>query len=110
MADGYVILKSNSYLIIRCTHKKYPFPYKKAYINQIGNFDYVDIIGDMIIKLIENNATGVFNVGTNKKSMYDLAIKSNPIVEKTTELYNKTTPTDVSMSLSKIKKFLSVDN
>ena len=110
LADGYVILKSNSYLIIRCTHKKYPFPYKKAYINQIGNFDYVDIIGDMIIKLIENNATGVFNVGTNKKSMYDLAIKSNPIVEKTTELYNKTTPTDVSMSLSKIKKFLSVDN
>lgn len=106
LAEGYVILKSNSYLIIRCTHKKSPFQYKKAYSNQIGNFDYVEIIGDLIAKLIKKDAEGIFNVGTDKKSMYDLALKSNPNVEKTEELYNKTTPTNVSMKIDKLKKFL----
>ena len=49
---------------MRCTHKENPFNYNKGYTNQIGNFDYVDKVSDIIINLIEGNANGVYNIGT----------------------------------------------
>lgn len=106
LGEGYVILKCKSHLIIRCTHKKYPFTYEKAYTNQIGNFDYVDKIGDIISDLIIKNAEGIFNVGTSEKTMYDLAIKSKPDVIGTEDLHHETTPKNVTMKLEKLKKFL----
>lgn len=107
LGEGYVILKAKSYLVIRCTHKKFPFPYNTAYVNQIGNFDYVEVIGDLITSLVLLDASGTFNVGTEKKSMYDLAKESNPNVIPTEDLHHITTPTNVSMKTEKLKKFLT---
>jgi len=106
LGEGYVLLRSKNYLIIRTTQKKAPFTYPKAYINQIGNFDYVDKIGDLIIRLIESGTTGIYNVGTDKKSMYDLALQTNDKVFATMDLFDPTTPTNVTMDLSKMDKFL----
>lgn len=106
LGEGYVLLRSKNYLIIRATQKKKPFPFRKAYINQIGNFDYVDTIGDLIISLIEKDAVGIYNVGTKKKSMFELAKITNTEVEPTEELFDPTTPTNTSMNLSKMDLFL----
>jgi dTDP-4-dehydrorhamnose reductase len=110
LGEGYVILKSKTYLVIRCSHKKSPFTYNKAYVNQIGNFDYVNVIGDLITELIIRNTKGIFNVGTEKKSMYDLAKKTNPGVEQTEDLYHQTTPGNVTMKIEKLNKFLKNGN
>ena len=62
-------LVCDNYLILRCTHKNFPFPYNEAFVDRIGNFDYTNVIADIIIKMIEKNAQGLFNIGTEKKSM-----------------------------------------
>jgi dTDP-4-dehydrorhamnose reductase len=106
LGEGYVLLRSNNYLIIRATQKKKPFSYPMAYINQIGNFDYVDKIGDLVIKLIELDANGIYNVGTDKKSMYNLALQTNNKVIATMDLFDSSTPSNTSMNLSKLNSFL----
>jgi dTDP-4-dehydrorhamnose reductase len=93
LADGYIELKSKNYLILRATHKPTPFPYEGAWINQLGNFDYVDVIASMMVKLIKGKANGVFNVGTEFKSMYTLAKQTNP---KVNPIYN----TDIRIPLN----------
>ena len=44
LADAYIELRSKNYLICRETHKPKPFPYESAWVDQIGNFDYIDKI------------------------------------------------------------------
>jgi dTDP-4-dehydrorhamnose reductase len=73
LADGYVELRSNKYLIVRTTHKPSPFPYDKAWLDQIGNFDYVTVIASLIIKLVDREVVGIINVGTQMKSVFELA-------------------------------------
>lgn len=107
LGEGYVLLRSKNYLVVRATQKKSPFPFSKAYTNQIGNFDYVDKIGELIIKLIELDASGIYNVGTEKKSMFDLALRTNKEVLPSEELFDPTTPTDLSMDLTKLDNFLN---
>tara|TARA_B100000427_G_C15496860_1_gene590216 strand:+ start:302 stop:994 length:693 start_codon:yes stop_codon:yes gene_type:complete len=81
LADAYIENFSKNYLICRMTHKPKPFPFDKAWKNQIGNFDYVDEQVKRLIKLIEVGATGVVNIGGEDTSMYELALKTNPKVE-----------------------------
>ena len=101
MGDGLVQLLSKDYLLIRCMHKPKPFPYEKAWVDQIGNFDYVDIISTHIIGLISINKSGVYNVGTELKSIYDMAKKTrevDPILAPTNS------PKNIAMSINKLKK------
>jgi dTDP-4-dehydrorhamnose reductase len=44
LADEYILLKNNNFLICRCSFKPNPFPYEKAWVDHIGNFDYVNVI------------------------------------------------------------------
>jgi hypothetical protein len=82
-------------------HKPNPFPYDKAWIDQIGNFDYVDVITSMIINLVKRGDCGLYNVGTKLKSIYDLAKKTNigvlPILSP------QNAPKDITMDISKLK-------
>lgn len=100
LADGYIELKSHSYLIIRATHKPSPFPYDKAWIDQLGNFDTVDVIAQGIIKAIQKEVTGILNVGTEFKSMYKLAKKTNPKVSPARN-NNIIIPLNTSMDVTK---------
>lgn len=76
LADSYIELKGKEYLIVRCGHKPNPFPYEKAFVNVSGNFDYVNVIAEMIVDLIKKDAKGIYNVGTHDKSIYMLAQKT----------------------------------
>ena len=105
LSDGLVQLRSKNFLLIRCSHKPYPFQYDGAWIDYIGNFDYVDVIADLIIKSIVKGLSGLYNLGTEVKSMYEMASEtSNPLKTITPSHI----PNNVSMDISKIKKDLSI--
>jgi len=103
LADGYIQLKSKNYLICRESHKPYPFPYPFAWNDQITNGDYVNVIAGLIIKLINKNATGVYNVGTNKKTWY-YHTKDEFNTKPTNRVEGA--PIDISMDISKMENFL----
>jgi hypothetical protein len=106
LGDGLVQLLSNDYLICRCTHKPTPFPYENAWSDQIGNFDYVNEISSIIIKLINENNSGVFNVGTETKTMYALASKTKNVTPAESPNH---VPKNTTMSLDKLNSpFFSV--
>lgn len=100
LSDGLVQLRSNNYLICRLSHKPYPFPYDEAWMDIKTNCDYVNVIAELVIKLIKNNSTGVFNVGTEVKTIYDLAMKTRNVIPISKPDY---APDDVSMNIDKLK-------
>ena len=101
LGDGYVQAKLEDYLLLRTNFKPRPFQWTSAWDDIKGNFDYVDIISKMIIELIKKEALGVYNVGTESKTYYDLAIQTLPNCKRD---YSKTIsrPTDITMNLKKI--------
>lgn len=103
LADAYIELKSKNYLICRETHKPKPFPYETAWIDQIGNFDYVDTIAFIIIQLIHSNAIGIYNVGTNLKSIFTLASSTRNV---TPSLKPVNVPSNTSMNINKLNNIL----
>jgi len=101
LGDGYVQAKLNDYLLVRTNFKPKPFPWKFAW-GVKGNFDYVDVISDLIVKLIKKKALGVYNVGTEIKSYYELAKQT----VKDCELMNNTNinpPPNITMNINKMK-------
>ena len=105
LGDAHVQLKSNHYLLIRCGHKVKPFAYDKAFTDMYGNFDYVDKIASLIIKLVNNRKKGLINLGTNVKSMHDLAHKTKPDVLES-KCSNELMPKNITMNISKLEDIL----
>lgn len=105
VGDAIVQLRSNDYLICRLSHKPNPFPYETAWSDIHTNCDSVDIISNLVINLIEKKCIGVYNVGTEVKSIYDIAKKSN----KNIKSINKPAwvPNDISMSINKLNNKLN---
>ena len=101
LADAYIQLKEKDYLIIRCGHKPNPFPYPKVFDNISGNFDYTNVIAGKVVQLIEKGVKGVYNVGTEEKTLFSLAKQTNKkiITTKTPEYM----PTKLEMNLNKSK-------
>ena len=104
LADEYISQWSRHYLICRGTHKQKPFQHELGWRNQKGNFDYVDVIAGLIIKLIEKNAVGLYNVGTEEKTMLELARRTRHV--KGCHCPDGV-PKDVTMNLDKLNSFLS---
>ena len=102
LADGYIETFSDNYLIGRMGHKPKPFPYEKAWKNQIGNFDYVDEQVKRLIKLINNGDSGIVNVGGEVMSMYELAKQTKKDVEPNE--CDFPVPNNVTMSINEIFK------
>lgn len=106
LADGYIQLKMSKYLIFRGTHKKTPFEYDLGMVEQIGNFDYVDVMADLMGNLVLKNKEGIYNIGTEKKSAYELGIKTRKDIKKYYGKFFDSQPTDLSMNVDKLKKAL----
>ena len=102
LADAYIELKARDYLIVRCSHKPNPFPYPKAFANVKGNFDYVDVISKQIIKLIKDDAKGIYNIGTRSKTLYMLAQQTKPMIPPDVAPDNM--PNELNMNLTKFNK------
>ncbi len=107
LADGLVQLASAEYLLIRATHKRIPFQYAQAWTTQTGNFDYVTVISEIIIELIEKGARGLYNVGTETKTMYELAKRTKHDVMPAQSKANENTPTNTTMDTTKLYTFLA---
>jgi dTDP-4-dehydrorhamnose reductase len=106
LADGYIEnFSDNNYLICRMTHKPNPFPYDKAWNNQIGNFDYVDKQVKRLIELINKDATGIVNVGREVVSMYELAKETKKDVEQNECDYP--VPEVLTMNIDKMENILN---
>ena len=103
LSDGLIQLRSENYLLIRCSHKPSPFVYDSAWIDYVGNFDYVDTIATLIIECINKDLSGVYNLGTEVKTMFDLASKTNVVVKSFTPSH---VPKNLSMDLTKLKSSL----
>lgn len=99
LADQYISLMCDDYLICRELHKINNFSPKQVW-DVVTNGDRVKNIAPLIIKLINKKATGIFNVGTKRKTYLDLCpgretIPPPPYV-----------PKDTSMCIDKLNKFL----
>jgi dTDP-4-dehydrorhamnose reductase len=99
ISDAYVQVRSKDYLMFRCSFKPKPFPYEKAFVNIMGNFDYVDVLAKQMIGLIIEERTGVWNIGTEFKSVYELAIQTREVVDFS---YSSQLPI-IEMDLTKYK-------
>ena len=100
LADEHIQQNHDKYLICRELHKPNPFPYEKVWKVQTSG-DTVDKIAELIIKLINTDAQGVFNVGTGDKWLRELAPNAEEI-EAPVHV-----PKDTRMNLDKLNKWLS---
>jgi dTDP-4-dehydrorhamnose reductase len=105
LADTYIKSFSKNYLICRLSHKPYPFPYDSAWYDVKTNADYTPVISDLVIQLVNNQAVGVYNVGTETKTIYHLASQSRKDVKLI--LSPPHVPKNVTMNLSKLNNFLN---
>jgi dTDP-4-dehydrorhamnose reductase len=103
IGDAHVELECNKFLICRLSHKPSPFQYESAWTDVITNADYTPKIVDLLVKLINKNVNGVFNVGTDKKTIYDLALQTKEVKKI---LSPEKTPKNVTMNLNKLLNFL----
>ena len=101
LADEYVKLRNNSYLICRLLHKPNDFYYPKVWdVKTTG--DKVNKIAKIVIELINKNAEGIFNVGTGDKDLCELSPDSE-VIDPPAYV-----PKDTRMNLSKLNNFLNL--
>jgi dTDP-4-dehydrorhamnose reductase len=104
LADEYLKEHAKNYLICRLSHKPYPFPYESAWADVVTNADYTPVIAGLVIELIKNGAEGLYNVGTERKTIYELAQRTNKNVNKI--ISPPHVPKNVTMNISKMENFL----
>ena len=104
LADEYLKEHAKNYLICRLSHKPYPFPYDSAWVDVITNADYTPVISGLVIELIKNGAEGLYNVGTERKTIYELAQRTNKNVKNIVSPPH--VPKNISMNVSKMENFL----
>lgn len=78
-----VSILCKDYLILRTLFKPNPYPWDYAFHDQVTHGDYVDVIAPLIAGIVTNwNKRGskVLHVGTEKKTMLELARRTKPDV------------------------------
>lgn len=88
-------------LIIRTSFGSSDYPYEFAYVNRFVSKDYVDVIAPIIKDLVLSDETGVINVGTGDKTLYEYAIERNPSVKEMTQREGQI----FVMDTTKLRKF-----
>tara|TARA_R110000868_G_scaffold287922_1_gene548271 strand:- start:641 stop:1333 length:693 start_codon:yes stop_codon:yes gene_type:complete len=107
LGDAHVQMAADNYLICRESHKPYPFLYKQAWSNQHTNGDYVPVIADLIIQLINKDVKGAYNVGTEIKTWFNHTkeeFNTRPVSKP------EQAPADITMNLTKLKNALKGTN
>ncbi len=59
--------------VIRTAFFEYEFPYEAAFYDQFTSKDYLDIIGPKILNILYNHKYGIYHIGSNRKSLYEIA-------------------------------------
>ena len=90
-----------NHLIIRTSFGR-SFSYRQAFVDKWTNKDYVERIAPMIYDAAVSPMTGVLNLGTKRKTLYDHAVEANQEVKGVRlEETHFNTPVDSSMNLQK---------
>lgn len=91
--------------ILRLSFKPVIWPYKIAFDDVYTNADTVDKIASQVTRFVlKSPPGGVYNLGTPRKTLYQLAVCNNPDVEKgmlSEQLLPYTLKKEVSMDLTK---------
>ncbi len=104
--------KKTTSLIIRTLLKPRPFEHPAACIDQYTSGDYVDIIAKEIMIAInfwnkkkdDYSGYDIINVGTGRKSTFDLAKQTRDVIPITIESVGVRLPKDTSLDLTKWTK------
>lgn len=82
---GELLIKNlaKNYLIIRTLFKPNPWPFEYAFTDQMTQGDYIDVIAPKVAKAIKgwNGESKTIYVGTERKSMFELAKRTRPNVK-----------------------------
>lgn len=98
-------------LIIRTSFKPndlWETKYDKAFVDLYTSADYVDVIAKDIALAVDSDLSGIVNIGTERKSIYELAASRYPGVGKMSiaEVSDKVRlPTDISMNIDRFLEF-----
>jgi len=94
---------AKNYLIIRTLFKAVPYPYDKAFTDKFTNGDEVTTIAPLVAKKIKDwlkndLSSQTVNIGTGRKTFYDIAVKSKPNIKKCSinDIKDVVLPTDTS--------------
>ena len=94
---------AENYLIIRTLFKAVPYPYDKAFTDKWTNGDEVTTIAPLVVKkifdwFINDLSNQTVNIGTGRKTFYDIARKSKPNIKKCSikDIKDVVLPTDTS--------------
>lgn len=91
-----------NHLIIRTSFGKSTFDYPEAFVDKWASKDYVDKLAGKIYEASLSPLTGVLNLGTERKTLYDYAKERNsdvkPIKIESSAFF---TPADTSLNLQK---------
>jgi len=107
LADIAVQHVSSKFLICRLSFKKKGvWPYPKAFIDQYTSRDTVDVIAKQLLNATFSGLCGVVHLGTERKTVWELAVRSRPDVEKIsiTDIKSVRLPKDTSLKLTHIPK------
>lgn len=108
MADMKLLSVCNpSTHIIRTSFKPKKWPYGVAFSDMFTNADTVDVIARMVADFIELDPPGgIWNIGTEMKTVYELAKKNNPDVAPSSVENVKFLRPCVTMDLTKYREFM----
>ena len=103
------VMLLKDYCILRMAAVQDPFPHKKALIDSFKSSIYIDDIVKILHKFIDKS--GIYNIGGEKKSIYNFVKNSNPSIDKISikEITGVRMPKDVSLNLNKMKEVLKND-
>ncbi len=102
LAGEIAVSAVNNHLIIRTSFGKNEFDYPEAFVDKWTSKDYVDVIAPLILEAALSPLTGILNLGTERKTLYDYATRRNPNVKSVKlEDTNFFTPKDTSLNLQK---------
>ena len=103
-AMGEIVISTyKKHCIIRTSFCRSDYwPYPRAFEDQYTSRDTVDIIAPKIARLIESQQLGVFHIGTERKSVYELALRIDPTIQPSSRSSINTVyiPYDTSLELS----------
>lgn len=92
-----VIRTYDNSLVVRTSFCEKNFPYEKAFVDQYTSRDYIDIIAPLIVDASLSEQKGIVHIGTERKSVYELALRRSPNVGKLTrQQVNFPVPRDTS--------------
>lgn len=91
---GEEIVKTHPHhLILRTLFKPNPFPFEYAYEDQMTQGDYIDVVAGILADIIKNwdrKTSELRYLGTERKSIFQLAQKTRPDVKpNSVDDYNK---------------------